>query len=247
MSSTNKTTNYELSQFLGTDKPAWLSDYNTDMSKIDAQMKLNADGVTSAGSSATSANTKIGDLSSLTTTDKTSVVSAVNEVNTTAGTAYNTATGASDTAGQALGKATANETAIIALNNKFNLSNSSNLTFTGATFSSNSMKAVYDNSLTLGKIYGRITITNPTAGLGWKTFTSTETPFADLNLEEAITIDVCGFTQDESGVIRSISLTINTNGSVSIRCYFTSASYGYAVQYMPCLYILQDFGDTPEE
>ena len=38
MSSTNKTTNYELSQFLGTDKPAWLSDYNTDMSKIDVQM-----------------------------------------------------------------------------------------------------------------------------------------------------------------------------------------------------------------
>lgn len=36
MSSTNKTTNYDLSQFIGTDKPKWLSDYNGDMSKIDA-------------------------------------------------------------------------------------------------------------------------------------------------------------------------------------------------------------------
>ena len=36
MSSTNKTANYNLSQFIGTDVPGWLSDYNSDMSKIDA-------------------------------------------------------------------------------------------------------------------------------------------------------------------------------------------------------------------
>lgn len=35
MASTNKTTHYELSQFLANDKPAWLSDYNNDMQKID--------------------------------------------------------------------------------------------------------------------------------------------------------------------------------------------------------------------
>ena len=35
MASTNKTQNLELSQFLGTDKPAWLADYNSDMEKID--------------------------------------------------------------------------------------------------------------------------------------------------------------------------------------------------------------------
>ena len=78
MSSTNKTSNYELSQFLGTDKPAWLSDYNTDMSKIDTQMKANADAATAATGSATAANTAIGTLANLTTTDKTSVVNAIN-------------------------------------------------------------------------------------------------------------------------------------------------------------------------
>lgn len=36
MASTNKTTNYELSQFVSSDIPAWLTDYNGDMSKIDA-------------------------------------------------------------------------------------------------------------------------------------------------------------------------------------------------------------------
>lgn len=51
MSSTNSTTNYGLSQFISTDCPAWLGDYNQDMAKIDTQMKNNATGVASATSS----------------------------------------------------------------------------------------------------------------------------------------------------------------------------------------------------
>lgn len=35
MSSTNKTSNYKLSQFIGTDKPTFLGDYNNDMQIID--------------------------------------------------------------------------------------------------------------------------------------------------------------------------------------------------------------------
>lgn len=48
MASTNKTANYDLSQFAGTDRPTWLDDYNSDMAKIDAQMKQNADDIASA-------------------------------------------------------------------------------------------------------------------------------------------------------------------------------------------------------
>ena len=58
MSATNHTLNYELSQFLGTDKPAWLVDYNGDMAKIDAGMKANADNISSATSQAGSASDK---------------------------------------------------------------------------------------------------------------------------------------------------------------------------------------------
>lgn len=36
MASTNKTSNLELSQFIATDTPTWLVDYNGDMNKIDA-------------------------------------------------------------------------------------------------------------------------------------------------------------------------------------------------------------------
>ena len=48
MTATNHTENYGLSQFAGTDRPAWLGDYNGDMEKIDAQLKQNADDIASA-------------------------------------------------------------------------------------------------------------------------------------------------------------------------------------------------------
>lgn len=48
MTATNHTKNYDLSQFVGTDRPTWLVDYNGDMAKIDARMKQNADDIASA-------------------------------------------------------------------------------------------------------------------------------------------------------------------------------------------------------
>lgn len=50
MASTNKTVTLELSQFIATDKPSWLTDYNVDMEKIDTF----AAGVDAAVSSAKS-------------------------------------------------------------------------------------------------------------------------------------------------------------------------------------------------
>lgn len=48
MTATNHTKNYNLSQFVGNDRPTWLGDYNGDMGKIDAQLKKNADAIASA-------------------------------------------------------------------------------------------------------------------------------------------------------------------------------------------------------
>ena len=102
MASTNKTTHYELSQYVGSDKPTYLTDYNNDMSAIDtgiynAQTKADsaytlagtAEGkadlaqgdATSALNSAGSANTNIGTMANLNTTEKSSLVGAINEVN----------------------------------------------------------------------------------------------------------------------------------------------------------------------
>lgn len=73
MASTNKTTNYDLSQYIGTDKPTYLTDYNQDMVKIDT-------GIHSAKSQADTNSSAIGTLSNLNTETKTDLVSAMNEV-----------------------------------------------------------------------------------------------------------------------------------------------------------------------
>ena len=73
MASTNSTTHYELSQYIGTDKPTYLVDYNQDMGKIDA-------GIYAAKSEADTNSSAIGTLSNLTTTSKSNLVSAINEV-----------------------------------------------------------------------------------------------------------------------------------------------------------------------
>ena len=104
MASTNKTTHYELSQYVGSDKPTYLTDYNGDMLAIDtgiynAQTKADSaytaarEADTKAGNAQTTANTavtnagtantNIGTMANLNTTDKTSLVDAINEVNNT--------------------------------------------------------------------------------------------------------------------------------------------------------------------
>lgn len=79
MASTNKTQYFELSQYVSADKPTYLVDYNGDMSKIDG-------GLHTATVNSNTALTNIGTLTNLTTTDKTSVVSAINEVVTNVST-----------------------------------------------------------------------------------------------------------------------------------------------------------------
>lgn len=63
MSSTNKTANYKLSQYIGTDKPTYLGDYNSDMLKIDTQLKANADSASNAASAAGTAQAVASDAS----------------------------------------------------------------------------------------------------------------------------------------------------------------------------------------
>lgn len=72
MSSTNKTTHYELSQFTANDIPAWLSDYNSDMGKIDTAIKnaqtAGGEASTKADNAMTSANEAKTAVESLSTT-----------------------------------------------------------------------------------------------------------------------------------------------------------------------------------
>lgn len=59
MSSTNKTNYYDLSQYVGTDKPTYLGDYNSDMSKIDSAIHGVQETATTANQTAGSAESKV--------------------------------------------------------------------------------------------------------------------------------------------------------------------------------------------
>lgn len=244
MASTNKTSNYELSQFLGTDKPAWLSDYNTDMSKIDTQMKANADAATAATGSATSANTAIGTLASLTTTAKTDLVSAVNEVDAAAGTAASTANAAATSANIA-------NTNI----NKFNLTSTSELTVTSnlGTVSSNThLYIAKDSTGSVFKLYGRIDISNLGGVTGNLTLTISNSGLAPAS---SYTIASAGLRvvehrNSEYVFIRPVNLNVATDGTITISGFPFSLngdpSY-MCLTFSPCLYFNSDFGDEPEQ
>lgn len=99
--STNKTTNYELPQFIGTDKPSWLGDINEAMSTIDGGMHKNATDIESLSTDVDTAITTSAqasqDVSDLTATVGTlstnlqSVETTANNASTTASSALNTA------------------------------------------------------------------------------------------------------------------------------------------------------------
>ena len=57
MASTNKTTTLDLSQFVGTDKPDWLTDYNEDMEKIDTWATTADSDINAANNNASGAKT----------------------------------------------------------------------------------------------------------------------------------------------------------------------------------------------
>lgn len=112
---TNSTQNYNLPQFIGSDKPTWLGDVNTAMSTIDTAIGTNASNISSLGTRVTStegvASQASTDVASLRGTVNT-LSDDVTTVTTTANNAQSTATSALNTANSANGKADSNATKI---------------------------------------------------------------------------------------------------------------------------------------
>ena len=247
MASTNKTTNYELSQFLGTDKPAWLTDYNADMGKIDTAIHTAASTATGADGKADANATAIGTLANLTTDAKTSAVAAINEVDahadsatTTAGQALSSATTAQTNAGLA-------QTAVANLEAKFNLTPAS-LTVScpqvTPSATGTSLTCAKNSDGSIAKIYGRVRF-----GSGYNGDCVITTSDTGLRPDTAITFDGCairiGRTSSGSNVYTQ-SFTLNTNGTVTATIASSSTYTGLDVMFIACVLFIKDFGDNPE-
>lgn len=115
MSYTNHTTNLELPQYIGTDKPTYLGDFNTAMQSIDAGYASNKTLAETANTNASSALSTANSASS----DASSAISTANSASTLAGqadvkadTALNTSASANTKADTAITNASANATNI---------------------------------------------------------------------------------------------------------------------------------------
>lgn len=258
MSHTNSTTNYNLPQFVGTDKPTWLNDVNGAFSAIDTQMKANADSATTAGTNATTAINAVGTLANLETTAKTDTVSAINEVNTKAGTAQ-------ETANTAIGSANATATALNNFELKFNLSNitDGNLSKTSTTgVVRNYLKLAQNNDGSIFKMYGTFQI-NPNSSAtrsaiaGLSGYYGVDTGLVLTTAPTTAYMVQCAGVQSEnnesnSASVNSIEFAVGTNGHIYVCINDTSANAtpslsgrAWRNMFFPCIYFNGSFGDTP--
>lgn len=265
---TNATTNYELPQFIGTDKPTWLGDFNEAMADIDAGMHENASDIatmqTAVSTATSTASQASQDVSTLTTTVN-SLSGTVSGVQTTANNASQTASSALNTANTANGKADTNATNITSLTSrvttaeeniaKVNLTSFSTptLSTSGASFtlaSGSSVTVATNSDGSLAKIYGMVTATN-VQGDGIVSLQSSLRPETD------ITINPHGpkiFYRDGSDGakimygIGSGNITIRTTGVIEIPVGWSHAMGDTCrVILNDSLLFIKDFGDTPSD
>lgn len=256
MSSTNKTTYYELSQYIGADKPTYLGDYNADMGKIDA-------GIHTAKNTADTNTTNIGDLTSLTTEAKSTLVGAINEVDAHADTNAGDITtlglsvsGNTTHIGDLTNLVTTNKSDLVsAVNEIFNylaltdnraLSNpvvtdGSGNVMAGASVSANTIRVALNSAGTYGKIYGKITLTGVT-GYPRVKFINT-----GINgVTESFDINAGGIVLGNNAKSITIKIDPPASGETSASITLIFGIWDGSVEGMlfPCLYYFTDFGDV---
>lgn len=244
MSSTNKTTNYKLSQFVGSDKPAWLTDYNQDMAKIDAGIDAAQDAATGADVKADANTANIGDMSYLSTTAKNTLVAAINEIDSNTDAAANTASAAATNANAA--QTTAN-TAVEGLQ-RFNLTNRTTHTVSankGSLDTKNTLvQTAIDNTNSIFKIYGRVNINNLNGQTGSFRINLAQT---SLRPSQTYTINTSALVyrlwSNGSSDVVPRNITVDANGSLYIEDNLSGNVSSYIVMIPPCLYFNVDFGD----
>lgn len=266
MSSTNKTPNYQLPQFVNTDVPSWLGDFNSAMSKIDKQMKANDTKATGASTNAENANSsatqaletanQANTTANGANTNATNALSLATTANDNASTAKQNSETALSTANSASGNASsalsmaknANTNATKALNDlkKFNLTNFktwNNSEIEAGIGISNinnaSVNLAYDVTGKIFKLYGVINMTiqaNQNSEIILRN--SGLRPSSDIQIQNA------GFEIVGSPIsVDFVNFTVKQNGDIIIQLWNGYGGTG-KVGLLNCLYILNAFDQT---
>ncbi len=251
MASTNKTTNYELSQYIGNDKPTYLGDYNSDMLKIDTGMKANETASTANAGSISTINNNIGTMSSLETTAS-NLVGAINEVKGTGDTNATNITNVDNKIGDLANlESTVKTNVVNAINSvieNFNLTNIENfsgnsISVSNGTLVGGSLTVASNQEGSIAKIYGGLNIRcNGTASPNVSIQTDLR-PATNISINSSV---IC--LNGSSNFIPAYSnLEISTAGVVSFRVWNTQSinNAQYNCILTPCIYYIKDFGDIP--
>lgn len=258
MSSTNHTTNYNLPQFIGTDKPTWLGDVNQAMSAIDTQMKNNADGITSAGGQISELSTTVGGLTTSVENLGTRVGAVETQANNTDG-ALNTLS-----------------TTVTSIVNSLNLGTATNASvstvisnLTSSIAGSGTLYLSESSNSTCFKFYGTVTLSRTATSTASFNMTAVQGLTGYYGIPTGLYISTppttayrivptgYGFYKDNSGtnpVIRNCfgnAIAVGTDGQIYIS---TSTTQSFSLEgekemriyFPPCLFFNSDFGDVNE-
>lgn len=222
MSHTNTTANYNLPQFVGTDKPSWLTDVNGAMTGIDTQMKANADAIT----------TTAGDLSTLAgrvTTAEGNISSQAASIQTVSGVASNASTTATNA-----------NTKVDGLTAYLTMSDNGDITptVTGGTASGNTLRYASNADGSAGKVYGNLTVAVTSAGGATIVLPTPFRPTSGFNVQGNCLL--WNVTDKEMNLAR---YAIDTSGNLTLTLssYFYNKTVSY--QFIASMMFWSDFGD----
>lgn len=234
MSHTNSTPNYQLPQFVGTDKPAYLTDFNQAFSAIDT-------GIHAAKTAADTAGTDI-----------TEVENNLNETNqnltalgSTVSTLQGTVSSVSQTANQANTKVD-NLTQKLNLNIQKNFVDSDITNLSGAGSIYQQLHCARNADSSVFKLYGFINFNNVAPQTINFKITNT-----GLTIPQQFNVDGITVREEYMGAagLDALSMsqnivTVNTDGTISVRLEGIASNCNFVrLNFIACLIFNQNFGD----
>lgn len=238
MSATNHTTNYNLPQFVGSDKPAWLGDVNPAMNAIDTAMHANA----------VKAQQGVDDAQTAQTTAETAEQHAQDAI-TNAGTAQTTANQAIANIGTANEKITALEQLLV-------MDDITNATFQfNGTTSTINLTLAQNTAGSVFKFYGYFVINNTSGGtinpVSGKTNAQGRLKtglYLNTAPSHSFMIRPVGLCHQLNSNVEDITAYVEEDGEITLSWWGMNSMSNNTqkrVNIPACLYFNTNFGDTP--
>lgn len=239
MGATNKTTYYELPQYVQSDKPSYLGDFNGAMNTIDSAIHTNAVNIGINETNITNTNTTIGDLTTLKTSVKSNIVNAINEN--------------VDSIGDITNLETIVKTNVVSAINevveKFNLTDFQTFlpgdvgmrSSIGDLIGNYGFTVATNSDKSICKIYGDTTVQGVTPNNHF--YVELDTNF---DVDEEITINNCGISLVEpnsNNINYQVYIKILTNGRTRIYAMSTDTKAWFCT--FPIVIFVKNFGDIP--